>query len=97
MRHEHYLGKSGRDPFSLCGRRLPGKGIGRKLVEFCISEAITLELFRIFSLTYKKEFFARLNFKEVDRSTLPEKIWADCFRCSKYPDYCDEIAMIIEL
>ncbi|PKN81067.1 MAG: GNAT family N-acetyltransferase, partial [Deltaproteobacteria bacterium HGW-Deltaproteobacteria-1] len=25
------------------------------------------------------------------------KIWSDCFRCSKYPDYCDEVAMIIEL
>jgi amino-acid N-acetyltransferase len=74
-----------------------GQGIGRKLVEFCISEAITLELFRIFSLTYKREFFVQLGFKEVDRSTLPEKIWADCFRCSKYPDYCDEVAVIIEL
>jgi len=28
---------------------------------------------------------------------LPEKIWSDCFRCPKYPDYCDEVAMIIEL
>ena len=74
-----------------------GQGIGRKLVEFCISEAITLELFRIFSLTYKRDFFVQLGFKEVDRSTLPEKIWSDCFRCSKYPDYCDEVAMIIEL
>jgi amino-acid N-acetyltransferase len=74
-----------------------GQGIGRKLVEFCISEAITLELFRIFSLTYKRDFFVQLGFKEVDRSTLPEKIWSDCFRCSKYPDYCDEVAVIIEL
>ena len=74
-----------------------GKGIGRKLVEFCISEAITLDLFRIFSLTYQKEFFTKLGFKEVDRATLPEKIWSDCFRCSKYPDYCDETAMMIEL
>jgi amino-acid N-acetyltransferase len=74
-----------------------GKGIGREMVEFCLAEAITLDLFRIFSLTYKREFFAKLGFKEVDRSTLPEKIWADCFRCPKYPDYCDEVAMIIEL
>ncbi|MFO7570346.1 MAG: N-acetyltransferase [Smithellaceae bacterium] len=73
------------------------KGIGRKLVEFCISDAITLGLFRVFSLTYKKEFFAKLNFKEVDRATLPEKVWSDCFRCSKYPDYCDETAMVIDL
>ena len=73
------------------------KGIGRKLVEACISEAITLGLFKIFTLTYKKEFFVQLGFKEIDRNLLPEKIWSDCFRCSKYPDYCDEIAMIVEL
>lgn len=73
------------------------RGLGRKLVEACISEAITLELFRIFTLTYKVEFFTRLGFHIVDRSSLSEKIWSDCFRCSKYPDYCDEVAMIIEL
>ena len=73
------------------------KGIGKQLVDACIAEAITLELFRIFSMTYKKEFFVRLGFKEVDRTTLPQKIWSDCFHCSKYPDYCDETAMIVEL
>jgi len=73
------------------------EGIGQKLVEACISEAITLQLFRIFTLTYKQEFFATLGFREVKRSTLPEKIWSDCFRCSKYPDFCDEVAMILEL
>jgi amino-acid N-acetyltransferase len=73
------------------------EGIGRKLVEACISEAITLELFRVFTLTYKQEFFHKLGFLEVKRSTLPEKIWSDCFRCSKYPDFCDEVAMILEL
>lgn len=77
------------------GRRR--EGIGRDLVEACISEAITLELFRIFTLTYKREFFRKLNFRDVDRATLPEKIWSDCFRCSKYPDFCDEAAMILEL
>ena len=73
------------------------RGIGRNLVEACISEAITLGLFRVFTLTYKKELFAKLGFREVDRATLPEKIWSDCFRCPKYPDYCDETAMIMEL
>ncbi len=71
-------------------------GIGKKLVEACISEAITLDLFRIFTLTNSPEFFKRLGFKEVDRSTLSEKIWSDCFRCSKYPDYCDEVALVVE-
>ena len=73
------------------------EGIGRMLVEACISEAITLQLFRIFTLTYKKDFFAKLGFKVVDRSSLSEKIWSDCFRCPKYPDFCDETGMIIEL
>ncbi len=74
-----------------------GRGIGRTLVEACISEAITLELYRNFTLTYKQDFFQHLGFQVVDRSILSEKIWSDCFRCSKYPDYCDEVAMIIEL
>jgi amino-acid N-acetyltransferase len=77
------------------GRRR--EGIGRKLVEACISEAITLQLFRIFTLTYKRDFFKKLEFRDVDRATLPEKIWSDCFRCSKYPDFCDEVAMMLEL
>ncbi len=73
------------------------KGIGRQLVEACISEAITLQLYRVFTLTYKKEFFGKLGFQPVDPKTLSEKIWSDCFRCPKYPDFCDEVAMIIEL
>jgi len=73
------------------------RGIGRNLVEACLSEAITLQLYRIFSLTYKKDFFSHMGFKEVERSSLSEKIYSDCFRCSKYPDYCDEVAMVIDL
>ncbi len=73
------------------------RGIGKKLVEACVSEAITLDLYRIFTLTYQKGFFERIGFHETDRVTLPEKIWSDCFKCPKYPDYCDEVAMIVEL
>lgn len=73
------------------------QGIARELIEACISEAITLGLFRIFTLTNSPILFKRFGFQEVDRSSLSEKIWSDCFRCSKYPDFCDEVAMIIEL
>jgi amino-acid N-acetyltransferase len=73
------------------------QGIAKKLVEGCISEAITLGFYRMFTLTNRPDFFKRLGFKEVDRSTLSEKIWSDCFRCSKYPEYCDEVAMVVEL
>jgi amino-acid N-acetyltransferase len=71
-------------------------GVGKKLAEACISEAITLELYKVFTLTYKKEFFEKLGFREIDRKELPEKIWSDCFKCPRYPDYCDEVAMIME-
>ena len=73
------------------------KGIGKQLVEACVSEAITLDLLRIFTLTYQVEFFEKLGFRKVDKSTLPEKVWSDCLKCPKYPDYCDETAMILEL
>src|SRR4030065_2788784 len=47
------------------------KGIGKELVEACISEAITLGLFKIFTLTYKRDLFAQLGFHEVDAATRP--------------------------
>ena len=73
------------------------RGIGKWLVRACFSEAVSLELFRVFTLTYQKRFFEKLGFREVDKSSLPEKIWSDCFKCPKYPDYCDEVAMLIGL
>jgi len=73
-----------------------GQGIGKKLVEACVSEALSLGLNRIFALTYKVEFFHKLGFREVDKATLPHKIWADCLKCVKFPE-CDEVAMIYEI
>lgn len=73
-----------------------GQGIGKKLVEACISEAVTLGLHRIFVLTYQVQFFQRMGFHQVDKATLPHKIWADCLKCVKFPE-CDETAMIIEV
>jgi len=72
------------------------RGLGSRLVEACLSEAVGLGLSKIFVLTLIKGFFARFGFKEVEKSLLPHKIWADCVKCPKFPD-CDEIAMILEL
>ncbi len=72
------------------------RGIGTKLIEACLSEAISLGMYRIFALTYRPEFFQRFGFKVVDKSVLPHKIWADCVRCVKFPG-CDEIAVLLEL
>ncbi len=73
-----------------------GGGIGRSLVEYCISDAITLDIYRVFTLTYQPEFFKKLGFREVDKSVLPHKIWADCVKCPKFPE-CDETALLIEV
>jgi amino-acid N-acetyltransferase len=72
-----------------------GKGLGSYLVETCVKEAASLGIKRVFTLTYVQDFFSKLGFKEVQKSTLPHKVWADCLKCARFPD-CDEIAMMIE-
>ncbi len=72
------------------------RGIGTKLIEACLSEAISLGLYRIFALTYKPDFFRKFGFKVVDKSALPHKIWADCIKCVKFPE-CDEMAVLLEV
>ena len=71
------------------------RGIGTQLVESCISEAIVLGIGRVFALTYKPEFFEKLGFRIVDKAELPQKIWTDCLKCSKFPD-CDEVALVAD-
>ena len=73
-----------------------GRRVGTQLVEACVSEAIVLGIGRVFALTYKPEFFEKLGFRQVDKSELPQKIWTDCLKCSKFPD-CDEIALVADL
>lgn len=67
-------------------------GLGRKLVEALLAEARELECDEIFTLTFVPEFFAKLGFVEVDRATLPHKVWQDCTKCPLFPD-CGETAM----
>ena len=73
-----------------------GKGLGIRLVEACLKESRSLGLKKVFTLTYVPDFFMKFGFKEVEKSLLPNKIWADCLKCPKFPD-CDEIALMINL
>ena len=68
------------------------EGLGRALVQSCLKEAAKLGINDVFCLTYVSDFFARCGFTEVDKATLPHKIWGECYRCPRYPD-CDETAM----
>jgi len=74
-----------------------GKDIGKKLVEYCLEEAKELGLSKVLVLTYVPKFFEKLNFKEIDKSDIPEhKIWADCIKCIHFPK-CDEVSLIYEI
>jgi amino-acid N-acetyltransferase len=73
-----------------------GKGIGAKLVEACLNEAKELGIPIVFVLTTSPPFFKKLGFKEINKQELPQKVWTDCIRCSKFPE-CDEIPMIKEI
>jgi amino-acid N-acetyltransferase len=66
------------------------------LVSEALNEALGLGIKRVFTLTYEPGFFSKHGFEVIDKASLPQKIWADCIKCVKFPD-CDEIAMLKSL
>ena len=75
---------------------LRGQGMGRKLIDACLSDALTLGIYRVFALTNTQSFFLKMGFTEVSKDSLPQKVWSDCLNCPRFPD-CDEVAMLMEL
>jgi len=73
-----------------------GQGIGKKLVEHFIQEAKELGLKKVFTLTYKTEFFQKCGFNVISKDNMPHKIWKDCLNCPKFPN-CDEMLMEYEV
>jgi amino-acid N-acetyltransferase len=72
-----------------------GRRIGSQLMETAFEEARRFRIKKLFTLTYKPDFFKKFGFITIDRAELPLKIWADCIHCVKFPD-CDETAMLKE-
>jgi amino-acid N-acetyltransferase len=70
-----------------------GRGIGTSLIRKLLQDATDMGVARVFVLTYRPGLFERLGFTIMDKSLLPHKIWADCIRCTKFPE-CDEIALV---
>ena len=64
--------------------------------ETVLEEAKSFDVKKVFTLTYKPDFFKKFGFIQIERSDLPLKIWGDCMICVKFPD-CDEIAMMKRL
>jgi amino-acid N-acetyltransferase len=73
-----------------------GRGLGRELTLAVEREASLLGAKNIFVLTYMPGFFEKLGFGVTPRESLPQKIWAVCFKCVHYPD-CQETALMKEL
>ena len=69
------------------------RDFGSQLVQACVDEAKALGIPKIFCLVRKPAFFERHGFQLIDKTELPQKVWAECFRCPKFPN-CDEVALI---
>lgn len=69
------------------------RGIGSRLVKKCLAEARHLGMKKVFTLTYVPDFFRPLGFEDVDKATLPHKVWADCIKCHHFPD-CNEVSLL---
>jgi len=72
------------------------KRIGTSLVQACLEEARALGIPRVFCLVRKPAFFEKNGFQLIDKTELPQKVWAECYRCPKFPN-CDEVALICYL
>jgi amino-acid N-acetyltransferase len=90
----HVLGKDLAEIRSLVvAPEAKGNGVGKKMVAFCIEEATSLGVEKVFTLTYQTDFFKKCGFHIVDMEIFPEKVWKDCINCPKQHN-CDETAMI---
>ena len=69
------------------------RGIGTEIVRWLLDEGDALGIEKVFTLTYKPDFFRKLGFIRISREELPQKVWKECIDCPKYPN-CDETAMI---
>lgn len=71
-------------------------GVGARIVKSCLKEAKELGIATVFCFTYQPVFFEKLGFSQVEKMTLPRKVWTECYRCPKFPD-CDEVALIYKV
>jgi amino-acid N-acetyltransferase len=75
-------------------RNYQRQGLGKKIVKKLEKEAKSLGLTKLLTLTYQKEFFESLGFKEIPKEEVPsQKVWSDCIKCPHFPN-CNEISLI---
>jgi amino-acid N-acetyltransferase len=78
------------------GEEYKGQGIGTKIVEKLQENAKRLGIRKVFTLTFKPEFFKKLGYVEIPKEMLPHKIWSECVNCYLFPD-CGEVPLLFSL
>jgi len=76
--------------------RYSGQGIGTKMIEASLKEAMSTDCDELFVLTYAVSMFKRLRFSTIDKAKLPQKVWNDCSACL-HQENCDETAVVLSL
>lgn len=69
-----------------------GHGIGHKMVARLLDEARSLELHRVFVLTFETEFFGRHGFEEIDGTPVSAEVYAELCR-----SYDEGVAEFLDL
>jgi len=73
-----------------------GHGIGTRMVDALVAEAVKQGIPKVMALTYEVAFFKKNGFEVVEKEIFPEKVWTDCVLCPKQ-HCCDEIAVLKRL
>jgi amino-acid N-acetyltransferase len=71
-------------------------GIGRELLLKLIRQVKSEKEIKIFTLTYRPDFFEKNGFMAVSKDNFPEKIWKDCDKC-RDREKCGETAMVYNM
>jgi amino-acid N-acetyltransferase len=70
-----------------------GQGAGGKLLRALLEEAEEQKVTAVCLFTRIPDFFVHFDFRVVDRTALPDKIYKDCQTCPRLYA-CDEVAMV---
>ena len=69
------------------------RGAGGRLLRALLEEAEEQKVTAVCLFTRIPDFFSRFDFRVVDRTALPDKIYKDCQTCPRLYA-CDEVAMV---
>ena len=72
-----------------------GRGIATRLVKHVLSQIKKYKSTKIIALTFSPDFFKKLDFVEISKEKILNKLYLGCINCTKYssPIDCPEVAM----